>query len=97
MFSSGQVDLPDDNAIYLGELSLNRSLRHTAGILSMISVVRDQGFTKVNVPAVDALESALMEGVEVYPVPNLAALIEHFRGENRISPISTNDTPSDDD
>ena len=97
MVSSGQVDLPDENAIYLGELSLDGSLRHTTGILSMISVLRDQGFTKANVPAVDAPESALVEGVEVYPVPDLAALIEHFRGENRISPISTNGTPTDDD
>ena len=97
MVSSGQVDLPDENAIYLGELSLDGNLRHTTGILSMISVLRDQGFTKANVPAVDAPESALVEGVEVYPVPNLAALIEHFRGENRISPISTNGTPTDDD
>ncbi len=93
MVSSGQVDLPDENAIYQGELSLDGSLRHTTGILSMISVLRDQGFTKANVPAVDAPESALVEGVEVYPVPDLAALIEHFRGENRISPISTNGTP----
>ena len=46
MVSSGQVDLPDENAIYLGELSLDGNLRHTTGILSMISVLRDQGFTK---------------------------------------------------
>ena len=86
MVSSGQVDFPDENAIYLGALSLDGSLRHTTGILSMISVLRDQGFTKANVPAVDAPESALVEGVEVYPVPNLSALIEHFRGENKSLP-----------
>ena len=95
MVSSGQVDLPDEKAVYLGELSLDGSLRHTTGILSMIPVVRDQGFTKAYVPAVDAPEAALVEGVEVYPVSKLASLIEHFRGETRISPISTNGTYPD--
>jgi magnesium chelatase family protein len=87
MVSSGQVDLPDEKAVYLGELSLDGSLRHTTGILSMISVVRDQGFTKAYVPAVDAPEAALVEGVEVFPVPNLASLIEHFRGRPESLPF----------
>ncbi len=96
MVSSGQVDLPDEGAVFLGELSLDGSLRHTTGILSMISVVRDQGYTKAYVPAVDAAEAALVEGVEVFPVPTLAALIDHFRGETPISPIPKDgDIPDD--
>ena len=35
MASSGQVDLPDEGAVFLGELSLDGSLRHTTGILAM--------------------------------------------------------------
>ena len=54
MASSGQVDLPDEGAVFLGELSLDGSLRHTTGILAMVSVVRDQGYTRAYVPAVDA-------------------------------------------
>ena len=94
--SSGQVDLPDEGAVFLGELSLDGSLRHTTGILAMVSVVRDQGFKKAYVPAADAAEAALVEGVAVYPVPTLSSLIEHFRGETLITPVLTGGMPPDD-
>jgi len=96
MASSGQVDLPDEGAVFLGELSLDGSLRHTTGILAMVSVVRDQGFKKAYVPAADAAEAALVEGVAVYPVPTLSSLIEHFRGETLITPVLTGGMPPDD-
>ena len=96
MASSGQVDLPDEGAVFLGELSLDGSLRHTTGILAMVSVVRDQGYTRAYVPAVDAAEAALVDGAAVYPVHSLSLLIEHFRGETLISPLPTAGMPSDD-
>ena len=96
MASSGQVDLPDEGAVFLGELSLDGSLRHTTGILAMVSVVRDQGYTRAYVPAVDAAEAALVDGVAVYPVHSLSLLIEHFRGETLISSLPTAGMPSDD-
>ena len=96
MASSGQVDLPDEGAVFLGELSLDGSLRHTTGILAMVSVVKDQGYTKAYVPAVDAAEAALVDGVEVYPVSSLSLLIEHFRGETPISPMPTHGKLPDD-
>ena len=82
--------------MFLGELSLDGSLRHTTGILAMVSVVRDQGFKKAYVPAADAAEAALVEGVAVYPVPTLSSLIEHFRGETLITPVLTGGMPPDD-
>ncbi len=69
LLSSEQVEPPQEGAILLGELSLDGSLRHTAGILAMVSVARDQGYTAVYVPAVDAPEAALVEGLHVFPTP----------------------------
>ena len=43
LFSSGQVGPPPESAVFLGELSLDGSLRHTNGILPMVSVAREQG------------------------------------------------------
>ncbi len=50
-------------------------------------------YSKAYVPAIDAAEAALVSGVEVYPVPTLAALISHFRGEAPIVPIVGNGLP----
>ena len=90
LLSSGQLNAAVDKTIFLGELSLDGSLRHTTGILAMVSVARQQGFTTVYVPTPDAPEAALMEGVEVFPTPTLAALTAHLRGESLISPMPHN-------
>ncbi len=90
MVGTGQLEWHEAGAIFIGELSLDGSLRHTTGILAMVAVVRDQGYSKVYVPTVDAAEAALVSGVEVYPVPTLAALISHFRGEAPITPMAGN-------
>ncbi len=87
LLSSGQISLPCEPALFLGELSLDGSLRHTNGVLPMVSVARDQGFSAVYVPTVDAAEAALVEGIQVYPTPTLAALVAHLLSESRIAPM----------
>ena len=96
LLSSGQARPPREPAIFLGELSLDGNLRHTNGILSMVSVAKDQGFSEVYVPATDAEEAALVDGLHVYPAPTLAALISHLQGETRISPAVSSGVPIDD-
>ena len=87
LFSTGQAMPPPEPAIFLGELSLDGGLRHTAGILPMVWVAREQGIRSVFVPAVDAAEAALVEGVQVYPVATLAQLLAHLHGEASIDPF----------
>lgn len=97
LLSSEQVEPPQEGAILLGELSLDGSLRHTAGILAMVSVARDQGYSAVYVPAVDAQEAALVDGLHVFPIPTMAALISHLTGESPISAIASTGIVTDDD
>ena len=84
--ASQQVPAGDEKALYLGELSLDGDVRHTDGILPMVSLARDKGVTTVFVPAVDALEASLVEGVSVIPVENFAAVVNHLRGDRPIAP-----------
>ncbi len=95
MLSSGQLSPNLDGAVFLGELSLDGSLRHTTGILAMVSVARQQNCSSVYVPTQDAAEAALVDGIEVFPTPNLSALISHLRGESPIAPASSNDPIAD--
>ena len=88
LLSSGQVDSVPEKSIFLGELSLDGSLRHTNGILAMVSVAREQGFAEAYVPTSDALEASLVEGIQVFPTLNLASLISHLRVESAIDPIA---------
>src|SRR5437667_9950413 len=88
LLASGQIN-PDEQIeeiLFLGELSLDGSVRHTNGILPMVALAREKHLKTVFVPAVDALEATLIDGVEVFPVETLAQLISHLRGETLIEP-----------
>ena len=87
LLSSGQLETVPEKAIFLGELSLDGSLRHTNGILAMVSVAKEQGYAEAYVPMPDAPEASLVEGIQVFPVQSLATLISHLRLESPIDPI----------
>ena len=59
LLSSGQISDIDEPAVFLGELSLDGTGRHTNGILPMVVVARDEGYDTVFVPSADAPEAAL--------------------------------------
>ncbi len=88
LLASGQIN-PDkkiDECLFLGELSLDGSVRHTNGILPMVALACDKKVATVFVPAADAMEAALLRGVTIYPVETLGQLIAHLNDERQIEP-----------
>jgi magnesium chelatase family protein len=83
-----QLVFDDAGCLFLGELGLDGTLRHTNGILPMVAVAREHGIRTVFVPAVDAGEAALVEGIAVVPVQTLAALVGHLRGDEPLAPAA---------
>ncbi|MDQ3808894.1 MAG: YifB family Mg chelatase-like AAA ATPase, partial [Chloroflexota bacterium] len=79
--ASGQVPTPAGDSLFLGELSLDGQLRHTAGILPMVATARAAGLGRVFVPRVDAAEATLVEGIGIYSVDSLGEAIAHLRGD----------------
>jgi magnesium chelatase family protein len=45
--------------LFVGELSLDGTVRHTEGTLPMVDVAEEEGFERVSVPGVDAPEQGL--------------------------------------
>jgi len=86
LLASGQVAADVSHCLVLGELSLEGQVRHTQGVLPMVALARERGLRTVFVPEADAREASLIEGVEVVPVPSLAALARHLLGEAPIPP-----------
>jgi len=64
LWASGQVS-PLSSSVFIGELSLDGSVRHVDGILAMVSVAKEEGFQRVFVPHSDAPEASLIGGLEV--------------------------------
>ncbi|GAB4268519.1 MAG: YifB family Mg chelatase-like AAA ATPase [Candidatus Promineifilaceae bacterium] len=90
ILAASQQIWPDkvENALFIGELSLDGTARHTKGILPMTALARSQGFARVFVPAEDAPEAALLPDVEVIPVSSLSELVGHLTGLRPITPIT---------
>jgi magnesium chelatase family protein len=84
LLASEQLFADVSRTILLGELSLDGSLRHTNGILPMVSVAHERGFSVIVVPEADAREASLIDGVSIIPVSSLAQLALHLRGEKTI-------------
>jgi magnesium chelatase family protein len=74
------------DSLVIGEVSLDGSVRHARGVLPMAATAREKGYARIIVPAVDAAEAALIPGLEVIPVNNLAELAAYLTGETEISP-----------
>ena len=85
LIASEQLTYVDDDALFLGELSLDGSLRHTNGILPIALLARDQKLTNVFVPSIDAKEAAIIAGISVYSVSSLIALFHHL---TKITPLA---------
>jgi magnesium chelatase family protein len=75
-----------EGALVIGELSLDGGVRHVRGLLPMAALARQEGFQRIFVPQGDAAEAALIPGLEVIPVPSLAALFAHLTGTQPIPP-----------
>src|SRR5512139_1434559 len=78
-----------EGALIIGELSLDGGVRHVRGVLPMAALAREQGFRRIFTPLADAREAALIPGLEVLPVENLAILVEHLSGRAPIQPQPT--------
>jgi len=85
LLSSEQLSADTSQMLFLGELSLDGSLRHTHGILPMVALAKEKGLATVFVPAADAREASLVEGVRILPVNSLAELRSHLSGEATIA------------
>jgi len=85
--STGQIDpVLLQGYIFLGELSLNGSIRGVNGLLPRVASMPGEGYHRVMVPIENADEAALVGNIEVYPVRDLMQLVKHLTGEAAIVP-----------
>ena len=90
--SSGVIrrDVSLGGRCIVGELSLSGELRSVRGILCMCVAAKEHGFTEFYAPVENAVEAAAVEGIRVYAVPNMRALVMHLNGEAILEPVQGN-------
>ena len=63
---------------FIGELSLDGALRGINGVLPLVLGLKEAGVKSVIVPVQNAMEAALVEGINVYGAECLADVVNHF-------------------
>src|SRR5260370_4794869 len=81
----GTVTGTDQNLL-AGELSLDGTLRPIRGALSMAVCARKQGIANLLVPADNAAEAAVTEGVSVFGMRHLAEVVAYLNQPDRFQP-----------
>lgn len=83
---TGQLDEDISRSAFIGEVSLNGAVRSINGVLPMVLLARREGFENVFVPADNAYEASVVDGITVYGVENTGDIIRHFNREAVILP-----------
>ncbi len=63
---------------FIGELSLDGSLRSVNGILPIVAGLKDFGIEQIVVPKENAKEAALIPGIKILEADSLLDVVEHF-------------------
>ena len=67
--------------IYIGELSLDGSLKKVRGVLPILISARNMGFKNFIIPADNAEEAKYISGVEIYALKSLREVIQYLNEE----------------
>ncbi len=84
--ASGQLNEDTDNAVMIGELSLDGNLRPVEGVLAMAVTALKSGFKDFFLPVDNAAEGAVIDGLTAYGAVSFKALIEHIKSFEPIEP-----------
>ncbi len=74
------------NSIFVGELSLDGSLRKTHGILPSVILAKEKGLQAIFVPFANAKEASIIDGIQVYALDSLQDLIKFLLGQIELHP-----------
>ncbi|HOW56643.1 MAG TPA: YifB family Mg chelatase-like AAA ATPase [Smithellaceae bacterium] len=78
------------SCLFIGELSLDGSIKSVGGVLPAAFKAREIGIKAVFVPEDNATEAAMVEGINVFPVKTLPAVVEFLAGRIAIEPLVLN-------
>jgi magnesium chelatase family protein len=88
LLAAEQLPGPLNDGLVIGELGLDGSVRHTTGVLALAALARARGLSRLFVPAANAAEAALIDGLTVWPLTSLADLIAHLTGHHPLIPAT---------
>ncbi|MBO5926589.1 MAG: YifB family Mg chelatase-like AAA ATPase [Clostridia bacterium] len=73
--------------VFVGELSLDGSIRSVSGLLPILISAKNNGNKKFIIPESNKKEASFIEGIDVYALSSLKEAFEFLSGLKEVSPI----------
>ena len=84
MAAAGGVRRPKSTSAFIGEVSLEGTLRPVSGVLPMALAAKKEGIKALFVPAENAAEATLARGPAIYGIRNVRELVAALNGETTL-------------
>ena len=86
-----QIEADFEGCAFIGELSLEGTIKPVAGILPMVLEAKRLGINKIFIPKGNAPEGSVVEGIEVYAAESVNEVVKHLTGEELMQPVKAQD------
>jgi len=86
-----QIEADCEGCAFIGELSLEGTIKPVAGILPMVLEAKRLGISKIFIPKGNAPEGSVVEGIEVYAAESVNEVVKHLTGEELMQPVHSED------
>lgn len=86
LLATKQIKPAEPKRLFLGELSLDGSLRRVSGILPIALMARENGFEELILPADNTTEASVVRDLRIIGINNLAQLVKYLAGKIIIEP-----------
>ena len=72
-----------DETIFVGELSLDGTLKKVRGILPIVLSAKQNGYKRIFIPYDNLKESSYVDGIEIIPIKNLKECISYINSREK--------------
>ena len=94
LLANGSILFDSKVCAFIGEVSLSGDIRPINGVLPMAIAAKEKGIRTFFVPAQNAAEGAVVQGIDVIPVKNVSELVRHLEGKALIQPAKPLTSPN---
>lgn len=84
LLANEEIEFNPQSKMFLGELSLDGTVRPLKGVLALARIAKEKGFESIFVPEENVYEAALVNGIQVYGVGTLRGVIDHLEGKKKL-------------
>ena len=92
--ASGAIEADLSKSCFIGELSLDGSVRGVNGVIAMMVEAVNQGFKEIYIPSENKKEVSCITGIKIIPIDSLVQIIKILNSDEEIQFLETVDYKS---